>query len=61
MMMIRHKGDRFQQWLKDRKSDLWLGETVNVLDDMITQRTWSIINDQNRPKQPEAVSKTWAP
>ena len=32
------KGDRFQQWLKDRKTDLWLGETVNVLDDMITSK-----------------------
>jgi len=34
----KNKGDRFQQWLKDRKADLWLGETVNVLDDMITQK-----------------------
>ena len=34
----KNKGDRFQQWLKDRKTDLWLGETVNVLDDMITSK-----------------------
>jgi carboxyl-terminal processing protease len=34
----KSKADRFQQWLKDRKTDLWLGETVNVLDDMITQK-----------------------
>jgi carboxyl-terminal processing protease len=32
------KGDRFQQWLKDRKADAWLGEAVNVLDDMIVQK-----------------------
>lgn len=34
----KNKGDRFQQWLKDKKTDVWLGETVNVLDDMITQK-----------------------
>jgi carboxyl-terminal processing protease len=34
----KNKADRFQQWLKDRKSDVWLGETVNVLDDMIAQK-----------------------
>lgn len=34
----KNKGDRFQAWLKDRKTDLWLGETVNVLDDMITSK-----------------------
>lgn len=32
------KGDRFQAWLKDRKADVWLGEAVNVLDDMIVQK-----------------------
>jgi carboxyl-terminal processing protease len=32
------KGDRFQAWLKERKSDVWLGEAVNVLDDMIVQK-----------------------
>jgi len=34
----KNKADRFQQWLKDRKSDLWLGEAVNVLDDMIAEK-----------------------
>ena len=34
----KNKADRFNQWLKDRKSDVWLGETVNVLDDMIAEK-----------------------
>jgi carboxyl-terminal processing protease len=34
----KNKADRFQQWLKDKKSDVWLGETVNVLDDMISEK-----------------------
>jgi carboxyl-terminal processing protease len=34
----KNKADRFQQWLKDRKSDVWLGEAVNVLDDMIAEK-----------------------
>jgi carboxyl-terminal processing protease len=34
----KNKADRFQQWLKDRRTDVWLGETVNVLDDMISQK-----------------------
>jgi len=34
----KNKADRFQAWLKDRKSDLWLGEAVNVMDDMIAQK-----------------------
>jgi carboxyl-terminal processing protease len=32
------KAERFQSWLKERRSDVWLGETVNVLDDMIASR-----------------------
>ncbi len=32
------KADRFQAWLKEKRTDVWLGETVNVLDDMITQK-----------------------
>jgi carboxyl-terminal processing protease len=34
----KSKADRFQQWLKDRKSDVWLGETINVVDDMISEK-----------------------
>ena len=34
----KNKSDRFQQWLKDRKSDVWLGEAVNVVDDMIAEK-----------------------
>ena len=34
----KEKGDRFQQWLKDKKTDIYLGEAINVLDDMITQK-----------------------
>jgi carboxyl-terminal processing protease len=34
----KNKGDRFQAWLKDKKTDLWLGEAVNVVDDMIAQK-----------------------
>jgi carboxyl-terminal processing protease len=35
----KSKAERFQAWLKEKRSDLWLGETVNVLDDMIAQRS----------------------
>src|SRR5579863_5511819 len=34
----KNKADRFQTWLKDKKTDVWLGETVNVLDDMIAEK-----------------------
>lgn len=34
----KNKGDRFQTWLKDKRSDVWLAETVNVVDDMIAQK-----------------------
>jgi carboxyl-terminal processing protease len=34
----KNKADRFQQWLKDRKADVWLGEAVNVVDDMISEK-----------------------
>jgi carboxyl-terminal processing protease len=33
------KADRFQAWLKDKKTDIWLGETINVLEDMISQKS----------------------
>jgi len=35
----KNKATRFQAWLKEKRSDLWLGETVNVLDDMIAQKS----------------------
>jgi carboxyl-terminal processing protease len=35
----KSKAERFQAWLKEKRSDLWLGETVNVLDDMIAQKS----------------------
>ncbi len=35
----KNKAERFQAWLKEKRSDLWLGETVNVLDDMIAQKS----------------------
>ncbi|HEV2353873.1 MAG TPA: carboxy terminal-processing peptidase [Puia sp.] len=35
----KNKADRFQAWLKEKRTDLWLGETVNVLDDMIAQKS----------------------
>ena len=34
----KDKATRFQQWLKDKKTDIYLGEAVNVLDDMIAQK-----------------------
>jgi len=34
----KDKGARFQQWLKDKRTDIYLGEAVNVLDDMVTQK-----------------------
>jgi carboxyl-terminal processing protease len=35
----KDKADRFQQWLKDRRTDIWLGEAVNVLGDMVAQKS----------------------
>ncbi|HET6255985.1 MAG TPA: carboxy terminal-processing peptidase [Puia sp.] len=35
----KNKAIRNQAWLKEKRSDLWLGETVNVLDDMIAQKS----------------------
>jgi len=32
------KGDRYKNWLKNLKTDIYLGEAVKVVDDMITQR-----------------------
>ncbi|WP_188927761.1 carboxy terminal-processing peptidase [Puia dinghuensis] len=34
----KNKAERFQNWLKDKRSDVWLAETVNVVDDMIAQK-----------------------
>jgi carboxyl-terminal processing protease len=34
----KNKEERFQQWLKDKKTDVWLNEAVNVVDDMIAQK-----------------------
>jgi len=34
----KDKGARFQQWLKDKRTDIYLGEAVNVVDDMVTQK-----------------------
>lgn len=35
----KDKATRFQAWLKDKRSDIWLGEAINVLDDMVAQRS----------------------
>lgn len=34
----KNKATRFQQWLKDKRTDIWLGEAINVLDDMVAQK-----------------------
>jgi carboxyl-terminal processing protease len=34
----KDKATRFQNWLKSLRTDIWLGETVNVLDDMVAQK-----------------------
>ena len=34
----KDKAERFQQWLKDKRTDIYLGEAVNVLDNMIAQK-----------------------
>lgn len=34
----KNKADRFQAWLKDKRTDVWLNEAVNVVDDMIAQK-----------------------
>jgi carboxyl-terminal processing protease len=35
----KDKETRYQQWLKDKRTDIWLGETVNVLDDMVSTKS----------------------
>jgi carboxyl-terminal processing protease len=35
----KDKADRYQQWLKSLRTDIWLGESVNVLDDMVAQKS----------------------
>jgi carboxyl-terminal processing protease len=35
----KDKADRFQQWLKALRTDIWLGESVNVVDDMVSQKS----------------------
>jgi len=32
------KGERYKNWLKNLKTDIYLGEAVKVVDDMITQK-----------------------
>jgi carboxyl-terminal processing protease len=34
----KDKADRFQNWMKSLRTDIWLEETVNVVDDMVSQR-----------------------
>jgi carboxyl-terminal processing protease len=34
----KDKATRYQNWLKSLRTDIWLGETVNVLDDMVAQK-----------------------
>jgi carboxyl-terminal processing protease len=31
------KSDRFKQWIKNLKGDIYLNEAVNVIDDMVVQ------------------------
>ena len=35
----KDKEDRFKQWLKNLRTDIYLGEAVNVLGDMVTQKS----------------------
>lgn len=35
----KDKADRFQQWLKSLRTDIWIGESVNVVDDMVSQKS----------------------
>ncbi|MDP4151242.1 MAG: carboxy terminal-processing peptidase [Bacteroidota bacterium] len=34
----KDKADRFQNWMKSLRTDIWLEETVNVVDDMVSQK-----------------------
>jgi carboxyl-terminal processing protease len=31
------KGERYQQWLKNAQSDIYISETVNVVKDIISE------------------------
>ena len=34
----KDKGERYKQWVESRKTDIYLKEAVNVLDDMVSQK-----------------------
>ena len=34
----KDKADRYKQWIDSRKSDIYLKEAVNVVDDMVSQK-----------------------
>jgi carboxyl-terminal processing protease len=34
----KDKAERFQQWLKSLKTNIYLGEAVNVVGDMVAQK-----------------------
>jgi hypothetical protein len=35
----KDKGDRYKQWVDNRKTDIYLKEAINVMDDMITLKS----------------------
>jgi carboxyl-terminal processing protease len=38
----KDKDDRFKSWLKNLRNDLYLNETVNIMDDMVQQRNLAL-------------------
>jgi carboxyl-terminal processing protease len=47
----KNKVDRFNQWIKDRRSDIYLDQAVRVMSDMINQQNIA------KAKQAEAEKK----
>ena len=38
----KDKDDRFKSWLKNLRNDLYLDETVNVMNDMVSQHNMAL-------------------
>ncbi|MEP7280011.1 MAG: carboxy terminal-processing peptidase [Bacteroidota bacterium] len=44
----KDKDDRFKLWLKSLRNDLYLNETVNIMNDMVSQHNMALNHDGNK-------------
>ena len=48
----KNKLDRFNQWLKDRRSDIYFDQAVKTMDDMISQQNIAKAKQAEADKKP---------